>query len=106
MARKRKQLPLLENVVIADVAAEGKAIAKVDGMAVFVPYAVPGDVVDIQLTRKKNSFAEGKVVKFHSFSDLKLNHIHRRSLFHRNIHSHLHIHSGQNQHSIINPKSM
>ena len=64
MARKRKQLPLLENVVIADVAAEGKAIAKVDGMAVFVPYAVPGDVVDIQLTRKKNSFAEGKVVFF------------------------------------------
>ncbi len=71
MARKRKQLPLLGNVVIAEVAAEGKAIAKVDGMAVFVPYAVPGDVVDIQLTRKKNSFAEGKVVKFHSFSDVR-----------------------------------
>ncbi|MDD4776722.1 MAG: 23S rRNA (uracil(1939)-C(5))-methyltransferase RlmD [Fermentimonas sp.] len=69
MARKRKQLPLLENVVITDVAAEGKAIAKVDGMAVFVPYAVPGDVVDIQLTRKKSSFAEGKVVRFESYSE-------------------------------------
>ena len=45
MARKRKQLPLLKNVVINDVAAEGKAIAKVDGMAVFVPFAVPGDEI-------------------------------------------------------------
>jgi 23S rRNA (uracil1939-C5)-methyltransferase len=69
MARKRKQLPLIENVLITDVAAEGKAIAKVDGMAVFVPYAVPGDVVDIQLTRKKSSFAEGKVVRFESYSE-------------------------------------
>ena len=50
MAKRKKQLPLLESVTITDVAAEGKAIAKVDGMAVFVPYAVPGDVVDIQLT--------------------------------------------------------
>ncbi|WP_298647165.1 23S rRNA (uracil(1939)-C(5))-methyltransferase RlmD [uncultured Proteiniphilum sp.] len=69
MVRKRKQLPLLENILITDVAAEGKAIAKVDGMAVFVPYAVPGDVVDIQLTRKKNSFAEGRVVRFEKYSE-------------------------------------
>ncbi len=69
MAKKRKQHPLLENVVITDVAAEGKAIAKVDGMAVFVPYAVPGDVVDIQLTRKKRSFAEGRVVRFEKYSE-------------------------------------
>ena len=53
MAKRRNQQPLLENVEIIDVAAEGKAIAKVDGMAVFVPYAVPGDIVDIQITRKK-----------------------------------------------------
>lgn len=69
MARKRKQLPLLENILITDVAAEGKAIARVDGMAVFVPFSVPGDVVDIQLTRKKNSFAEGKVVQFKKYSE-------------------------------------
>ncbi len=72
MARKKKQLPLLEAVMITDVAAEGKAIAKIDGMAVFVPFAVPGDVVDIQLTRKKNSFAEGRVVRFHSYSDVRV----------------------------------
>lgn len=69
MAKKRKQLPLLENVLITDVAAEGKAIAKVDGMAVFVPYVVPGDVLDIQLTKKKSNYAEGKAVRFESFSE-------------------------------------
>ena len=40
--------------------AEGKAIARVNDMVVFVPFVAPGDVVDIQLTRKKNSYAEGK----------------------------------------------
>jgi 23S rRNA (uracil1939-C5)-methyltransferase len=68
MTRKKKQLPILENITITDVAAEGKAIAKVDGLTVFVPYVVPGDVVDIQLGRKKNSYAEGKAIKFHSYS--------------------------------------
>ena len=68
MSRKKKQLPILENILITDIAAEGKAIAKVDGLTVFVPYVVPGDVVDIQLIRKKNSYAEGKAVKFHSYS--------------------------------------
>lgn len=58
----------MEVVTISDVAAEGKAIAKINGLAVFVPYAVPGDVVDIQLTRKKNSYAEGKIVSFRSYS--------------------------------------
>ena len=54
MARKKKELPLLEKVTITDVAAEGKAIAKVDDLVVFVPYVVPGDVVDFQVKRKKN----------------------------------------------------
>lgn len=71
MARNRKQLPLLEAVEITGVAAEGKAIAKIDGMAVFVPFAVPGDVVDIQLTRKRSSFAEGRILRFRSFSDVR-----------------------------------
>ncbi len=69
MSKRKKQLPLLESVVITDVAAEGKAIAKVDGMAVFVPNVVPGDVVDVQLTRKKHNYAEGKVVRFVSYSE-------------------------------------
>ncbi len=73
MSRKRKQLPLIENVEITEVAAEGKALAKVDGLAVFVPYAVPGDVADIQLFRKRSSFAEGKVVKFRKYSEKRIN---------------------------------
>ena len=68
MGRNKKSLPLLEQVTITDVAAEGKAIAKVNDMVVFVPFVAPGDVVDIQLTRKKNSYAEGKAVHFHSYS--------------------------------------
>lgn len=69
MARNKKPLPLLEGITITDVAAEGKAIAKVDGLTVFIPYVVPGDVVDIQIFRKKHNYAEGKVVRFVSYSD-------------------------------------
>ncbi|MBQ7057314.1 MAG: 23S rRNA (uracil-5-)-methyltransferase RumA, partial [Bacteroidaceae bacterium] len=49
MARKKKPLPLLERITIEDVAAEGKALARVDNLVVFVPYIVPGDVVDLQV---------------------------------------------------------
>lgn len=68
MARKKKELSLIENVEIVDVAAEGKAIAKVDDLVVFIPYVVPGDVIDLQITRKKNKYAEGKPVRFISYS--------------------------------------
>ena len=63
MSRKRKPLPLLEGVTIEAVAAEGKALVRVDDMVVFVPFAIPGDVVDIQITKKKHSYAEGEVVR-------------------------------------------
>ena len=53
--KERKELPLLEKVEITDVAAEGKAIAKVNDLVIFVPYVVPGDVVDLQIKRKKTS---------------------------------------------------
>ncbi|MDD2474349.1 MAG: 23S rRNA (uracil(1939)-C(5))-methyltransferase RlmD [Dysgonamonadaceae bacterium] len=68
MAKNRRELPLHEGVEIVSVAAEGKSIAKVDGLTVFVPFAVPGDVVDIQTYRKKNKFAEGRVVRFVEYS--------------------------------------
>ena len=58
MSRKRIDL-LLENVTIETVAAEGKALAHVDGMVVFVDFAVPGDVVDIQVCKKKKNYMEG-----------------------------------------------
>lgn len=68
MAKRKKPLPLLENITITGVAAEGKAIAKKDDLVIFIPYVVPGDVVDLQLTRKKNSYAEAKAVHFHEYS--------------------------------------
>ena len=68
MSRKKKALPLLEKVTITDVAAEGKALAKVNDMVVFVPYVVPGDVVDLQVKRKKNKYAEAVAVNFHEYS--------------------------------------
>ena len=68
MARKKKEFPLLEKITITDVAAEGKAIAKVNDMVVFVPYVVPGDVVDLQIKRKKHSYAEAEAVHFHEYS--------------------------------------
>lgn len=72
MGRKKKELPLIENVEITDIAAEGKAIAKVNDMVVFIPYVVPGDVIDLQLTRKKNKYAEGKPVRFVSYSSNRI----------------------------------
>ena len=68
MARKRKELPLLEHITITDVAAEGKALARVNDLVVFVPYVVPGDVVDLQVRRKKHHYAEAVAVKFHAYS--------------------------------------
>ncbi|MCM1036735.1 MAG: 23S rRNA (uracil(1939)-C(5))-methyltransferase RlmD [Bacteroides sp.] len=63
MSRKRKDLPILENVTITGVAAEGNAVARHGEMVVFVPYGAPGDVADIKLTRKRSSYAEGRIVR-------------------------------------------
>ena len=71
MSRKKKPLPLLENITITDVAAEGKAIAKVDDMVVFVPFVVPGDVVDLQVKKKKHRYCEAEVVRFISYSNVR-----------------------------------
>lgn len=68
MARKKKDLPLLERVEITGVAAEGKALARVNDLVVFAPYVVPGDVVDLQVRRKKHSYAEAEAVNFHEYS--------------------------------------
>ena len=63
MSRKRKPLPLLEGITIEAVAAEGKALARVNDLVVFVPFVIPGDVVDLQVTKKKHSYAEAEVVR-------------------------------------------
>ena len=64
MGRSKKPLPLLEGVTIEAVAAEGKCLFHWGDLVVFVPWCVPGDVCDVQIRRKKHSFAEGEVVRF------------------------------------------
>ena len=71
MARKKKPLPLLESVVIEAVAAEGKCLFHWEELVVFVPFCVPGDVCDVQIRRKKHSFAEGEVVRFIKYSNVR-----------------------------------
>ena len=71
MARSKKPLPLLEGVTIESVAAEGKSLFHWQDMVVFVPFCVPGDVCDVQIRRKKHSFAEGEVVRFISYSHVR-----------------------------------
>ena len=72
MARKKRELPLIEGVEIKGVAAEGKAVARVNDLVVFIPFAAPGDIADIQLTRKKNSYAEGKIVAIKEYSPFRV----------------------------------
>lgn len=60
---KKKNLPIIENVEITGVAAEGKALVRIDDVVTFVPNCVPGDVVDLQVTKKKHSFMEAKVLR-------------------------------------------
>ena len=62
----------MEKVLITDVAAEGKALARVNDLVVFVPYVVPGDVVDLQVVRKKHNYAEAEAVKFYEYSDKRV----------------------------------
>lgn len=71
MSRKRKPLPIFENVTITDVAAEGKSLARIDDMVVFVPFAVPGDVVDLQVRKKKHSYCEAEVIRFREYSKVR-----------------------------------
>lgn len=65
----RRNLPIYQDILITGIAAEGKAITRIDDLVVFVPYCVPGDVVDLQVTKKKHSFMEARVIQYKSLSD-------------------------------------
>ena len=72
LVRKKKEAPLLENVLIEDYAAEGKSLARVNGKVIFVEGAVPGDVVDVQLQKNKADWGEGFVKKYHTYSPIRV----------------------------------
>ncbi|PIK21198.1 23S rRNA (uracil(1939)-C(5))-methyltransferase RlmD [Prevotella intermedia] len=72
MSRKRKSLPILEKVEIEAVAAEGKCVAHINDMVVFVPFVVPGDVVDLQVRKKRHSYCEATVVRMVQSSPIRV----------------------------------
>ena len=64
-------MPVIEGVEITGVAAEGKSLARVDDMVVFIPYGAPGDIVDVKLDKKKKSYAEGHIERMVKPSDMR-----------------------------------
>ena len=81
MARHKKALPILKNITITDLAADGKSLVRIsvpahDGqpesrVVVFVPFCVPGDVVDLQVRHKKHNYWEAEVIRFIQFSKVR-----------------------------------
>ena len=69
MSRKKKELPVYREIEIQNVAAEGKALVRIDDLVVFVPFVVPGDVVDLRVTRKKHHYAEAVCTHIHKMSE-------------------------------------
>lgn len=71
MARKKKNI-VMESLTVEAVAAEGKSLARQDGKVIFIEKAVPGDVVDVQIRKKRKAYSEGYPLKFHKYSDLRI----------------------------------
>jgi len=71
VGKSRKNKPFIENIEITGVAAEGKALARYKELVVFVPFVVPGDVVDLQVIKKRKSYMEARVVKINKFSTVR-----------------------------------
>ena len=71
MSKIKKNI-FVENAPIVDISSEGKSVAKVDGMVIFVDGGVPGDVADVLITRKKNNYAEGHIVTIHQPSENRI----------------------------------
>ena len=71
MGRGKKKKPFIEKIEITGVAAEGKAIAKYNDQVVFVPYVVPGDVVDLQVIKKRKNYMEARAVQFYEYSAIR-----------------------------------
>lgn len=69
--RSKKEMPVLQQVTITGVAAEGKAIARVNDKVLFVPFGAPGDVADIRIRLKKKHFMEGEIVHLHTPGPLR-----------------------------------
>ncbi len=69
MGRRKK---IIEKIEITDIVPEGKGLGRKDDLVIFVKDVVPGDVVDVMITRNKSGYKEGKIAKFHKKSDLRV----------------------------------
>lgn len=70
MGRKVTNKVIFENITVLDAGAKGVSVAKApEGQVIFIPNVVPGDVVDVQTLKKRKAYFEGKAIKFHSFSE-------------------------------------
>jgi 23S rRNA (uracil1939-C5)-methyltransferase len=73
MGRKQTNKVIFENITVLDAGAKGVSVAKApEGQVIFIPNVVPGDVVDVQTFKKRKAYFEGKAIKFHSFSENRI----------------------------------
>ncbi len=72
MRKKNKPVEILEHIRIEEMVAEGKCLARHNNMVIFVGGVAPGDVVDLRITRKKKSFMEGQAIRFHEYSEQRV----------------------------------
>lgn len=70
--KKQRKAVVIENLIVTDYAAEGKSLARLDGKVIFIEGAIPGDVVDVLLKKNKSDWAEGVVIRFHTYSPHRL----------------------------------
>jgi 23S rRNA (uracil1939-C5)-methyltransferase len=71
--KKIKPQPVLHQLTISDIGAEGKSIARTNDLVVFTNYGIPGDIVDLQVTKKKKRYLEARIIHYHKLSDLRTN---------------------------------
>ncbi|MEO8934078.1 MAG: TRAM domain-containing protein, partial [Xanthomarina sp.] len=70
MSRRKTKKQIFTNVEVIDAGAKGKVIGKAeDGKVIFLPNAVPGDIVDVQTFKKRKAYYEGKAITFHKLSE-------------------------------------
>jgi len=73
MAKKNTDKIVFDHIKVLDAGAKGVSVAKApDGKVIFIPNVVPGDVVDVQTFKKRKAYYEGKAVKFHEFSEHRI----------------------------------
>ncbi|MBO7084187.1 MAG: 23S rRNA (uracil(1939)-C(5))-methyltransferase RlmD [Bacteroidales bacterium] len=70
--KKKKAPEYIQDVLIVDAGSEGMSVAKPEGRVVFVPFGVPGDVVDLEVYKKKKNYFEGRILNFKQYSDKRV----------------------------------